>query len=178
MIGIGRESPVHDILHVPTGLYSVLAERDRYLVAKLIETLVQRHDPARNLLLIGPGRWGTSCPSLGIPVRAGRIACASAVCEIMAMHGGLIPDVSLGTHFFNDLVEHELLYLACFPGKPGNLYDEDWLMAEPSRTNIMLDELGKPNKFAAVARWIDVSHRKLCLHADPFHQIAILRLPQ
>jgi hypothetical protein len=178
VIGIGRKSPVHDILHVPTGLYAVLGERDRYQVATLIETLVQRHDPARNLLLIGPGRWGTSCPSLGIPVRAGRIACASAVCEIMAMHGGLIPDVSLGTHFFNDLVEHELLYLACFPGKPGNHYDEEWLMAEPSRTELILDELGKPNKFAAVARWIDVAGSNLCLHADPFHQIAILRLPE
>ena len=178
VIGIGRQSQVHDILHVPTRLYAVLAERDRYLVAKLIETLVQGHDPARNLLLIGPGRWGTSCPSLGIPVRAGRIACASAVCEIMAMHGGLIPDVSLGTHFFNDLVEHELLYLACFPGKPGNLYDEDWLMAAPSRTDAMLDELGKPSKLSAVARWIDVSHNNLCLHADPFHQVAILRQAQ
>jgi hypothetical protein len=176
VIGIGRESPVHDILHVPTRLYAALAERDRYLVAKLIETLVQQHDPARNLLLIGPGRWGTSCPSLGIPVRAGRIACASAVCEIMAMHGGLIPDVSLGTHFFNDLVEHELLYLACFPGKPGNLYDEEWLMAEPSRTESMLDELGKHDRLAAVARWIDVSSSQLCLHADPFHQVAILRM--
>lgn len=177
VIGIGRESPVHDILHVPTALYAVLAERDRHLVAKLIETLVQRHDPQRNLLLIGPGRWGTSCPSLGVPVRAGRIACASAVCEIMAMHGGLIPDVSLGTHFFNDLVEHELLYLACFPGKPGNVFDEDWLMAEPSQSEGRLEELGKSTKLAAVARWIDVSRHHLCLHADPFHQIAILRLP-
>lgn len=155
----------------------MLAERDRHLVAKLIETLVQRHDPQRNLLLIGPGRWGTSCPSLGVPVRAGRIACASAVCEIMAMHGGLIPDVSLGTHFFNDLVEHELLYLACFPGKTGNVFDEDWLMAEPSLTEDRLEELGKSTKLAAVARWIDVSRHNLCLHADPFHQIAILRLP-
>jgi hypothetical protein len=176
IIGIGRESPVHDILHVPVHLYAALAERDRYLVAKLIETLVQEHDPERNLLLIGPGRWGTSCPSLGIPVRAGRIAQASAVCEIVAMHGGLIPDVSLGTHFFNDLVEHELLYMACFPDKNGNLFDEDWLMGQPSITDRLLETLGKTSKLVPVVRWIDVSQLGLTLHADPFRQIAILRL--
>jgi pyruvate, water dikinase len=146
-------------------------------VAKLIETLVQRHDPERNLLLIGPGRWGTSSPSLGVPVRAGRIAKAAAVCEIMAMHGGLVPDVSLGTHFFNDLVEHELLYMACFPGKPGNGFDEEWLMAEPSQTESRLEALGKSDKLATVARWVDVSRFNLILNADPFHQVAILRLP-
>ncbi|MBV5332992.1 pyruvate, phosphate dikinase, partial [bacterium] len=85
-------------------------EQDRCSVARLIETLAQAHDPSRNLVLVGPGRWGTGSPSLGIPVRAGRIALACAVCEVVAMHGGLIPDVSLGTHFFNDLVEHNLLY--------------------------------------------------------------------
>jgi hypothetical protein len=177
VIGIGRESQVHDILHVPTDLYAALAERDRYLVAKLIETLVQKHDPQRNLLLIGPGRWGTSSPSLGVPVRAGRIAKASAVCEIMAMHGGLIPDVSLGTHFFNDLVEHELLYMACFPGKPGNFFDEDWLLAEPSQTAQRLENLGQSSKLDAVARWLDVAHLGLHLNADPYHQVAILRFP-
>jgi pyruvate,water dikinase len=177
VIGIGRESQVHDILHVPAHLYAALGEQDRHQVAKLIETLVQRHDPERNLLLLGPGRWGTSCPSLGVPVRAGRIATASAVCEIMAMHGGLIPDVSLGTHFFNDLVEHELLYMACFPGKPGNSFDEAWLMAAPNQTEVRLEKLGKTDRFTEVARWLDVADLDLTLTADPFHQVAILRLP-
>lgn len=175
VIGIGRESPVDDILHVPASLYAALPDRDRHQVAKLIETLVQQHDPRRALLLIGPGRWGTSCPSLGIPVRAGRIAEASAVCEIVAMHAGLIPDVSLGTHFFNDLVEHELLYMACFPDQNGNFFDEAWLMSQPSQTRGLLDALDKPSKLAPVVRWIDASGLGLTLHADPFHQVAILR---
>jgi len=174
IIGIGRESPIHDILYVPTAVYAALPERDRYLVAKLIEKLVQGHSATRNLLLIGPGRWGTSSPSLGIPVRAGRIALAFAVCEIVAMHGGLIPDVSLGTHFFNDLVEHDLLYLACFPGKPGNSLDEQWLLDAPSDTE---QRLGKPNKLAHVVRWINTESLRLCLHADPYFQNAALRLP-
>lgn len=174
VIGIGREIPIHDVLYVSAADYSALPERSRYLVSKLIEKLTQQHSPERNLLLVGPGRWGTSSPSLGIPVRAGRIALACAVCEVVAMHSGLVPDVSLGTHFFNDLVEHDLLYFACFAGKSGNAIDEVWLETQPSRTEILL---GKPNPLASVVRWIDTAGQGLILHADPFHQTAILRLP-
>ncbi len=175
VIGIGREIPIHDVLHVSVKDYSALGERDRYLVGKLIETLAQQHAPERNLLLVGPGRWGTSSPSLGIPVRAGRIALACAVCEIVAMHSGLVPDVSLGTHFFNDLVEHDLLYFACFAGKKGNAVDEPWLLSRPSQTEHLL---GKPHKLARVVRWIDTASDGMILHADPFYQTAVLRLPE
>jgi pyruvate, water dikinase len=174
VIGLGREIPVHDLIYVPTAAYAALSTQDRYAVARLIETLTQLHDPARNLVLVGPGRWGTSSPSLGVPVRAGRIALACAVCEVVAMHGGLVPDVSLGTHFFNDLVEHDLLYLACFPGKPGNLLDEETLLATPSRTL----EIQPGAKFAECVRWLDLAPANALLFADPLNQTAAIVLPQ
>lgn len=170
VIGLGREVPVHDIIYVPTALYAALPEQDRYGVARLIESLAQQHDPARNLVLVGPGRWGTGMPSLGIPVRAGRIALACAVCEVVAMHAGLVPDVSLGTHFFNDLVEHDLLYLACFPGKPGNSIDEDWLLAAPSGTPA-------DHPLAACVRLIDTAGLGTVLSADAYKQTASITLP-
>ncbi|MBU3665666.1 MAG: pyruvate, phosphate dikinase [Chthoniobacterales bacterium] len=170
VIGLGREIPVDDIIYVPTASYAALHEQDRYGVARLIENLTQAHDPARNLVLIGPGRWGTAMPALGIPVRSGRIALACAVCEIVAMHAGLVPDVSLGTHFFNDLVEHDLLYLACFPGKPGNMIDEKWFSAAVSKT--------PPGaKFAGCVRLIDMSSTGAVLTADTLNQTAAIRLP-
>lgn len=170
VIGLGREIPVHDIIYVPTALYAALPEQDRYGVARLIESLAQAHDPARNLVLIGPGRWGTGMPSLGIPVRAGRISLACAVCEVVAMHAGLVPDVSLGTHFFNDLVEHDLLYLACFPDKPGNSIDEKSLLAAPSNTP-------KHSHLADCVRLIDMSGTGAVLSADAFQQTASITLP-
>ncbi len=171
VIGLGREIPVHDIIYVPTASYAALSEQNRYGVARLIESLVQAHDPARNLVLIGPGRWGTAMPSLGIPVRAGRIALACAVCEVVAMHAGLIPDVSLGTHFFNDLVEHDLLYLACFPGKPGNKINEEWLMAASSATP-------KDDPLAHCVRLLDTSAAGVILSADAHKQTAAITLPE
>jgi pyruvate, water dikinase len=173
VIGLGRSICIRDLLYVPAHKYAQLSERDRYLVAKRIERLVELHDPARPLLLVGPGRWGTSSPSLGIPVRAGRIAQATAVCEVVAMHGGLIPDVSLGTHFFNDLVEHDLLYLACFPGKPGNELDEDWILDQQNHTARLS---GKNDPFSDIIHWLIFEEDCVILHADPFFQSAVLRL--
>lgn len=170
VIGLGRSIPVDDLLYVPTALYAALPERERYQVARLIEDLVGRHDPARNLVLLGPGRWGTGSPSLGIPVRSGRIARACAVCEVVAMHSGLIPDVSLGTHFFNDLVEHDLLYLACFPGKPGNFLDEEWLGGAAS-LSVERGGVGYGG-LADCVRWIDLSGAGAVLHADAYRQCA------
>ncbi len=175
VIGLGREIPVDAILYVPTSAYAALSERERYLVARLIEDLTQKHDPAKNLLLLGPGRWGTGSPSLGIPVRAGRIARACAVCEVVAMHSGLIPDVSLGTHFFNDLVEHDLLYLACFPGKADNRIDETWLEAAESQTRKIVSTSGT---LADCVRWIDLGPHKADLYADPIRQIARLQVAE
>lgn len=172
IIGMGRSCRIHDILYVPTDAYAALREQDRVGVARLIEWLVQKHDSQRNLLLIGPGRWGTSSASLGLPVRAGRIAKAKAVCEVAAMHTGLIPEISLGTHFFNDMVEHELLYLACFPDKPDNLLDTSWFLAQPNQTPHLAANKGR--SFHTIVRWLDVSAPKVTLHADPFSQTAAL----
>jgi pyruvate,water dikinase len=96
-------------------------------VARLIGRLNQRQPVEdRGLMLIGPGRWGTHSPSLGIPVAFGEISRASVICEVVEMHERLIPDVSLGTHFFNDLVEHDMLYVAYFPRNSGNTIDAAW----------------------------------------------------
>ncbi len=134
VIGVSRETRLSRIIYVVQDTYARLPERDRYAVARLIGRLNQQH-PAedRGLMLIGPGRWGTHSPSLGIPITFAEISRASVICEVVAMHERLIPDVSLGTHFFNDLVEHDMLYLAYFPKKTGNALEAEWFRNAPSR---------------------------------------------
>jgi hypothetical protein len=53
-------------------------------------------------MLLGPGRWGTASPDLGVPVQFAEINHVSVLCEIVTMRENLIPDVSLGTHFVPD----------------------------------------------------------------------------
>jgi hypothetical protein len=49
------------------------------------------------------------------------------------MHEGLVPDVSLGTHFFNDLVEMDMLYLAVSPGLEGHALNEGFVRQHPNQ---------------------------------------------
>jgi hypothetical protein len=172
VIGVSREQPLSRIIYVATDRYAALPERDRYAVARLIGRLNRLHPPAdRGLMLIGPGRWGTLSPALGIPVSFAEISRASVVCEIVAMHENLIPDVSLGTHFFNDVVEHDMLYLAYFPNKSGNRLHDDWFRSAPNR---LLHLEPDAARLAGVVRVIDCAdaHPRVWLWADTTEQKA------
>ncbi len=121
VVGRSRCEPIDDIIYVVPELYGHLDQQQRYVVARQIETLLASiHDQGRRSLLVGPGRWGTTTPALGVPIVHSSVCQAAALCEIVAMHDGLVPDVSLGTHFFSDLVEHDILYCALFPERAGN----------------------------------------------------------
>lgn len=174
VIGIGREERITRVVFVVPEEYSKLSEQQRHGVARLIGRLNRLQQLGdRGLMLIGPGRWGTSMASLGIPVTFAEISRASAVCEMVAMHQRLIPDVSLGTHFFNDLVEQEMLYLAFFPRKEGNRIDDDWLRQTPNRVVELIPDAAP---FAAVVRMIDCDSPacEIWLRADPAAQTAVL----
>lgn len=79
-------------------------------------------------------------PSLGIPVSFSEINNVSIVGEIAEMHQGLIPDVSLGTHFFNDLVEFDMLYFALYPGKDGYAIRKDTISMLPNSLDDYVDD--------------------------------------
>jgi len=174
VIGVSREQPLSRIVYIVTDKYAALPERDRYAVARLIGRLTRLHPAGdRGLMLIGPGRWGTHSPSLGIPVSFTEISRASVVCEVVAMHESLIPDVSLGTHFFNDVVEHDMLYVAYFPKKAGNSIDDVWFRSAPNR----LPELDNgATRLAEVVRVIDCGDaaQRVWLWADTTEQEALV----
>jgi hypothetical protein len=174
VIGVSREQPLSRIIYIVTDKYAALPEQARHAVARLIGKLNRLH-PAddRGLMLIGPGRWGTHSPSLGIPVSFTEISRASVVCEVVAMHESLIPDVSLGTHFFNDLVEHDMLYVAYFPKKTGNSVNDQWFREAPNR---LLELEAGAASLAEVVRVIDCGDpgQRVWLRADTTEQEALV----
>jgi hypothetical protein len=177
VIGVSREQPLSRIVYIVTEKYAALPERDRYAVARLIGRLNRQHATEdRGLMLIGPGRWGTHSPALGIPVSFTEISRASIICEVVAMHASLIPDVSLGTHFFNDLVEHDMLYLAYFPKRAGNSIDDAWFRNAPSR---LLELEPGASALAGVVRVIDCGEagHSVWLRADAMAQQALVFTP-
>ena len=92
-------------------------------------------------------------PLLGVPVSFAEIDTVSVLCEIVAMRENLVPDVSLGTHFFNDLVEWDMLYLALFPGRAGNQWSLEFFEQSPNRLEELVPDAAQ---WAHAVRVIDL----------------------
>ncbi|WP_018525665.1 PEP/pyruvate-binding domain-containing protein [Alkalispirochaeta alkalica] len=134
VVGCGGTFPVSRILLVSPRGYAELSTQERYEVPEVLRAVTTAGPPPDRglseqgaLVLLGPGRWGTTMPSLGVPVGGSDLGEAKVLCEIDQMHQGLIADMSLGTHFFHELVERDLLYLAVRLGREGTVLDLDWL---------------------------------------------------
>jgi len=103
-------------------------------VARLLGRINQAPVPnGGTTMLLGPGRWGTSSPELGVPVHFAEISRVSVLCEIVTMRENLVPDVSLGTHFLNELVEMNILYMALYPQQRRDYLNERFFLDAPNR---------------------------------------------
>jgi pyruvate,water dikinase len=123
-------------------------------VAKIISELNSKL-PRRKFILMGPGRWGSRGDiKLGVPVRYGDINNTSLLVEIAKEKGDYIPELSFGTHFFQDLVESEIRYLPLYPDQPKNIFNEKLLL---SMDNKLLTILPTYKSFKDVVHVIKVS---------------------
>lgn len=154
VVGQSRATPIDRLIYVVPEVYGKLPIHERYHVARLIGRLMHQDKTARQVALLGPGRWGTTTPSLGVPVSYAEISKASVLCEIVAMRNGLVPDVSLGTHFFNELVEANVLYFALFPTRPGNDLNTKFFEEMPNRLETLLPQA---SQWAHVLRVIEAA---------------------
>ncbi|NCN04518.1 MAG: hypothetical protein GW949_02690 [Spirochaetales bacterium] len=117
VIGRSRHVPIHYVVWVDPTIYAKGHEDDHYRIAKEIGAFIRRLTTAApsstcpNVVLLGPGRWGTSTSAMGIPIRFGDIRKVQVLGEMDWMHPDLSPDISLGTHFFHDLVEADMLFV-------------------------------------------------------------------
>ena len=173
VIGQPRSDVVDRFIFVSPETYGQLPLQERHQVARLIGELahseaIRKHP---HTMLLGPGRWGTSSPDLGVPVSFAEIETISTLCEIVAMREDLVPDVSLGTHFFSELVEMEMLYLTLFPDK------EDTILAHRffhESINHVTHVIPKAAPFEHVIRLLHIEDiapgAKARLFADPMKQ--------
>ncbi|MBL7189355.1 MAG: pyruvate, phosphate dikinase [Phycisphaerae bacterium] len=174
IVGQSRMLTIDQIIYVIPSVYGHLPQRDRYSVARLIGRLThpEKRGKAKTILLLGPGRWGTSTPSLGVPVSFSEINTVSVLCEIDTMHEGLTPDLSVGTHFFNDFVERDMLYIGFSASKKQNILNQDLLNELPNRLDAFLPEVSTWSK---AVRVIDAPETaKISLIADHMRQKAVV----
>jgi len=110
--------PVDRVVYVDLKAYRELPEADKHAVARAVG-LLNAKLKGKSFLLMGPGRWGTSTPSLGVPVRFSEICHAAILCEVSSRDAQFQPELSYGSHFFQDIVETGIFYAAVFQGRDG-----------------------------------------------------------
>lgn len=123
----------------------------------------------KNLLLMTPGRIGTSSPELGVPVTFGDISNFSAVCEVSDNRAGYMPELSYGSHMFQDLVEAEIIYGAIYNNEKTLQYQPELFRELPDLFGDIcpdypeLKEMIQVREAENVYYWLDaVSNRGIC----------------
>ena len=174
VIGPGRVIHPDRIIYVTPEIYGSLGLDDRLAITRLVGRINAASD-GRTLLVLGPGRWGTRDPWLGLPVLFNEINRVAALCEIVAMHESLIPDVSLGTHFLNELIEADMLYFALFPQHEGNAIDAVRLRALPNR---LVELVPDAARWSAAVHVADLPPGALTLYADAESQQVAVTLAE
>ena len=157
--------PISRVISVDPEGYSRLALSDKYDIARLIGRLNRQiEDKSRtHVMLMGPGRWGTSTPALGVPVRFAEINNISVMVEIEYMGETLMPELSFGTHFFQDLVETDIFYAALFLENEQAALTTAWM---EGMENLLARLLPESAKYENIVRVFDTDGRKLCLMSD------------
>ncbi|MGC9454389.1 MAG: PEP/pyruvate-binding domain-containing protein [Phycisphaerae bacterium] len=171
VIGRSRAQRIDRLIYVVPEAYAALPVGRKHQVARLIGRLTHLDDSGeKTVMLLGPGRWGTTTPSLGVPASFADINTVSALCEIVTATGEVVPDVSLGTHYFNDLVESDILYMALFPEREGNVLNREFFEVGG---NMLTELLSDAEEFADVVRVMDTTDPPVMLNADTLKQQAV-----
>ena len=139
------------VIFVKAQEYLALAEQDKYQVARVIGMLNQKLTGS-SVMLIGPGRWGTTTPSLGVPVHFSELCNITAMCEVSYNQGNLIPELSFGSHFFQDIVEADIFYAAIFDGEDDVIFNQGIILEKSNLfdTTLNLEESSQDKKFNQV----------------------------
>ena len=128
-LGHGISDDVCDVVYVKTDEH--FSASNNPTIAEHIERINRRFlDEGKNYVLIGPGRWGSSDPWLGIPVKWPHISASRVIVE--ASLKGYHVDPSQGTHFFQNLTSFGVGYFTINPHQGDGIYRKDLLDSMPA----------------------------------------------
>ncbi len=134
----GRVPAITHIVYIDHASYHALPD---FQSMREVGTVVGRLNnllPRRQFILMGPGRWGSRGDiKLGVSVGYSQINNTAVLVEMAWQRGNYAPDLSFGTHFFQDLVEAEIRYLPLYPDDANVVFNEAFLL----RSRNLLPEL-------------------------------------
>lgn len=163
-LGLSQQMDVDLILYVdPVGYYKMPYSRKSEIARCIGAVNWYFRGQDKKMLLLVPGRIGTSSPELGVATAFSDISEFSAIFEISETRAGYNPELSYGSHIFQDLVENEILYAAVFEDSRTRIFSPELLSGKP---NIISDIAPGSSDYTDIVRLYDVSHDKCILYHD------------
>ncbi len=155
MVPQGSLNNLRYVLFVPPeGYFSLPTQAARNdltrTISRLNETL-----PEKSFICVGPGRWGTTNPDLGVYVGYSDVYRSGALIELSGAGVGTAPDPSLGTHFFQDLMEAQIYPLVIDFDAKDTVFNREFFYNSP---NCLSDLIEVPENLPPTClRLIDVN---------------------
>jgi len=164
-MGGSISQPIKRIIYIDPQAYVETPISQKYSIARLIGKLNRQiaNRETTPTLLFGPGRWGTTTPSLGVPVSFAEINKVTVLAEVAYEGGNLMPELSFGTHFFQDLVETDIFYVALFPQKQSVVFNKHKLLEMP---NLLTNFLPEEHRYEDVVKVCEVDSDQLQIMCD------------
>jgi predicted nucleotidyltransferase len=177
----GTVSDITHVVYVDPQKYGEITSRaDLLAVGRAVSKLNQML-PKRQFILMGPGRWGSRGDiKLGVNVSYSDINNTAMLVEIARKHKGYVPQLSFGTHFFQDLVEASIRYLPLYPDNPGVIFKEEFFIGSKNMLTALLPEYAA---FAGTIRVIELAEAadgqvmQILMNGERDEAIAILTQP-
>ncbi len=177
----GKVPDITHIVYVDPDRYNDISSLDDLKAAGRAVGRLNKLLPKRQFILMGPGRWGSRGDiKMGVNVTYSDINNTSVLIEIAKKKGNYLPDLSFGTHFFQDLVEAQIRYLPLYPDDAGIVFNERFLTKSK---NILAEILPEYEFLQNIINVIDVPAAtgglvlKVLMNADLDESMAMLALP-
>jgi hypothetical protein len=141
------------LVYVDPEAYDSVQSMDELIEVGHIVSRLNQKLPAKTFILMGPGRWGSRGDiKLGVRVGYSDINNTAMLVEIARAKSGYVPDLSFGTHFFQDLVEADIKYLPLYPDDAGVVFNEGFLKNSQNQLRKILPDAGALDEVVKVIR--------------------------
>lgn len=152
-MGSNTKLQVDVVVWIDSKSYFDLPYHEKSKIARMIGNINQYYkDSGKKLMLISPGRIGTSSFELGVAVNFSEISNFGVLCEYEDAEIGFTPELSYGSHLFQDLVEAEMFYVAIIEGKGVDdaLFNKNFWSEKESVLNEILPHIENPRNIVRV----------------------------
>ncbi|MBI3737816.1 MAG: PEP/pyruvate-binding domain-containing protein [Chloroflexi bacterium] len=168
---------IHYVIYVsPEAYYALPSVAARNEVGRMIGRL-NTILAEKSFICVGPGRWGTENTDLGVYVGYSDICNAGALVELAGKGIGAAPEPSLGTHFFQDLMEAQIFPVSIPVDQKGTIFNQDFFCNTANK----LQGLVEANESIAgclhlidVASYKPVHHLELIMDGEKSEAVAFL----